>query len=117
MSKQPSVPRRRFLHTSVLCGAGLIAAGPRLAGATPARKLGILEPIHGAVLHRRLGREIPCGLEIEVSGVAPSGAQVLVQGRAATRDGEKFRGTALLRERENEIVVTRCPPKNIVKLP
>ena len=64
----------------------------------------IEEPVHGAVLHRRLGRVVPKGLEIGVSGVAPPGAQVLVQGRPATRDGDKFCGTAVLKDRETEIV-------------
>jgi len=68
--------------------------------------LQILEPMHGAVMHARLGREVPGGLEIEVSGRAPQGAEVLVAGRPARREGESFRGPAVLRDRETDIVVT-----------
>lgn len=64
----------------------------------------IEEPVHGAVLHQRLGRPVEKGLEIDVSGVAPPGLQVLVQGRPAARDGGKFRGTAVLKDRETKIV-------------
>lgn len=107
MSDSRSVSRRRFLRTSALCTAGLVAVRTDdSAHAAPASKLEILEPIHGAVLHRRLGRETPAGLEIDVAGVAPPGIEVLVQGRPAAREGAKFRASATLTQRENEIVAT-----------
>lgn len=95
--------RRRFLRSSTLSAAALAVAGP--AFAAEAGAIQFLEPIDGAVVHRRLGRETPQGLEIEVTGTAPAGRQVLVGGRPATRDGDKFRATALLSDRENEIPV------------
>src|SRR3989339_1790023 len=105
MSSLYSVSRRRFLRSSALSAMGLLAVRPRLAGAAAAQKLEVLDPIHGAVLHRRLGREVPGGLEIKVNGVAPPGAQVVVQGRPAVRDGDKFCGTAVLQGRETEVPV------------
>lgn len=65
----------------------------------------VLDPIDGALVHRRVGRSVPEGLEIDVTGAAPAGAQVLIQGKPASRDGEQFRGTALLRQRETTIPV------------
>ena len=81
-----------------------MTARPAQARATGA--LQILEPMNGAVMHARLGREVPGGLEVAVSGRAPAGAPVLVQGRSAVRDGGTFRGAAVLRERETDVVVS-----------
>ncbi len=104
MSPWTNISRRSFLHTSACAALGAMAVRPALALA--ADSLQILEPMDGAVMHARLGREVPGGLEIEISGRAPQGAEVLVQGRPANRDGETFRGTAVLRERETEVVAT-----------
>ena len=104
MSPWTSISRRGFLHTSACAALGAMAARPALAAA--AGGLQILEPMDGAVMHARLGREVPGGLEIEISGRAPQGGEVLVQGRPASRDGETFRGTAVLRERETEVAAT-----------
>lgn len=68
--------------------------------------LQILEPMEGAVMHARLGREVPGGLEVEIRGRAAPGAEVLVQSRPARREGETFVGTAVLRDRETDVVVT-----------
>lgn len=105
MNRLPSLSRRHFLRTSALTTLGLAAARPRLAAGATTGSLQILDPIHGAVVHRRVGREVPNGLEIEVTGVAPKDARVLVQSRPATREGAKFKGTAILRERETDIPV------------
>jgi hypothetical protein len=83
---------------------GALAARP--APAETADDLRILEPIDGAVMHARLGREVAGGLEIEIRGHAPQDAQVLVQGRPAPRNGQAFLGKAVLRERETEVIVT-----------
>jgi len=104
MSPWTNISRRSFLHTSACAALGAMAARPALADL--ASDVQILEPMDGAVMHARLGREVPGGLEIELSGRAPRDAAVLVQGRPAGRDGEAFRGTAVLRERETEVVVT-----------
>lgn len=95
--------RRAFLGTSTLAALGLATSGGKRAFAQTTRALKALEPIDGAVVHRRLGRPVDGGLEIDVAGVAPSGIPVTIDGRPAARDGEKFSGTALLRQRENEI--------------
>jgi hypothetical protein len=62
--------------------------------------------MNGAVMHARLGSPVTGGLEIEVHGLAPRDVEVLVQGRPAARDGESFRGKAVLREGETEVPVT-----------
>jgi hypothetical protein len=88
MSPGANISRRSFLPTVVCAVLGAMAAGPALAHA--ADDLQILEPMDGAVMHARLGREVPGGLEIEVSGRAPQDAEVLVQGRPASRDDLRF---------------------------
>ena len=99
-----AMPRRTVLRSLALCSAGIALGGTRIASADDTKTFRIEEPVQGAVLHRRLGRPVEKGLEIEVSGIAPPGAQVLVQGRPATRDGGEFRGTAVLKDRETKIV-------------
>ncbi len=104
MSSRINVSRRTFLSASA-CATWSALAGPSLLAHT-AGELQIIEPMDGAVMHARLGREVDGGLEVEISGAAPSGAEVLVQGRPASRSGEAFRGTAVLRQRETTVVVT-----------
>jgi hypothetical protein len=104
MSYWPSVSRRSFLRTVPCVALGAVAA--RRAPAETANDLRILEPIDGAVMHARLGREVPGGLEIEIRGHAPQGAEVLVQGRPARRNGQTFLGKAVLREQETEVIAT-----------
>ena len=86
-----------------------IALGPlasQLEGAGSKSHLEFLEPIDGAVLHDRLGRRVPEGLEIPVSGTAPTGANLLIQGRPAKNESGAFRGTAVLGGPRTEIVAT-----------
>lgn len=100
-------PETNISRRSLLCLAVCFALYAPPAWAQSAGALQILEPMDGAVMHARLGRAVPGGLEVDVLGRAPRGATVLVQGRAARRDGEQtFHGTAVLRERETEVVVT-----------
>ena len=66
MSPWTNISRRSFLRTSACVAVGAIAGRPALAQA--AGGLQILEPMNGAVMHARLGREVPGGLEVEVSG-------------------------------------------------
>jgi len=105
MNPWTNISRRSFLATATGVALGAMAARPAWARAADGG-LQILEPMDGAVMHARLGRAVPGGLEVDISGRAPQGVQVLVQGRPATRDGETFRGTAVLRERETEVAVT-----------
>jgi len=104
MAHLTDISRRSFLHTSACAALGAMAARPALGA--EAGGVQILAPMDGAVMHARLGRAVPGGLEVEIRGRAPQGAKVLVQGRPASRDGETFRGAAVLRERETEVVAT-----------
>jgi hypothetical protein len=72
---------------------------------TPAR-IKIDEPFHGAVLHARLGKPVPGGLQIQVTGTAPAGVAVKVQGQAAARQGDRFAADVVLRDPETDIVAT-----------
>lgn len=110
MAHLTNMSRRSFLHTSACAALGAMAARPVLAAA--AGGVQILAPMDGAVMHARLGRAVPGGLEVEIRGRAPQGAKVLVQGRPASRDGEMFRGTAVLRERETEVLATAGSDSN-----
>lgn len=84
---------------------GLLLAGKYARAAEEASPCRLLDPIDGAVLNRRVGREVLGGLEIDVTGMAPPEIAVIVQGRPAEREGERFRGTAVLKGGENEILV------------
>jgi hypothetical protein len=105
MHNDGHLSRRRFLQSTAAAGAVCLGAGPASSETTGSR-LEIREPMHGAVLHGRLGRTAGEGLEVDVHGIAPIGTAVRVQGQPAARDGESFHGTAVLKERENDIVVT-----------
>lgn len=101
-----SVTRRTFIRKSAGVAVGL---GPVTAQSDETESGGhlkFLEPIDGAVLHARLGKRVADDLEIEVAGTAPIGAKVLIQGRPANNEGGAFRGTAILRGPETEIVAT-----------
>lgn len=104
MGATSDMSRRSFLRASSACGAALwgMHAGP--VQAAPASGVEIREPMHGAVMHGRIGRSTTEGLEIDVSGTAPVGAQVQVQGRNATRSEGRFHAKAVLNDRETEIV-------------
>ena len=54
----------------------------------------VLDPIDGAVVHRRLGRPVPEGLEIDIRGVAPVGAQVWFRKTGNSRSASGFCGVA-----------------------
>ncbi len=98
-----TIKRRDFLKTAAASTAG-IALSPAAAGraATP-NAVKVEEPFHGAVLNRRQGKAVPGGLEISVSGVAPAGEAVTVNGAAANCQGDKFTGSVVLREHETDI--------------
>lgn len=102
--RQSWLSRRTFVRGWAGAVVALGASREGSAAATCETGLRFLEPIHGAVLHRRLGREVPEGLEVEVLGTAPARSRVLIDGRAATVEGGQFRGTAILTGPETEIV-------------
>ncbi len=98
------VRRRRFLQTAAAATAGVVLGRPAVARAGPAPPLAIEEPFHGAVLNRRHGEEVEGGLKIRVSGRAPLGQRVTVNGRPAERAGTKFASEVVLREKQTEIM-------------
>ena len=73
--------------------------------------LRIREPFHGAVLDHRHGRQTDEELTIRVSGEAPLGDRVVVEGDVARRDGTRFEADVILCERENEIEVVADGPR------
>lgn len=99
--------RRRFLQTVT---AGGIALAARELLADTAGTV-ILEPVSGAVLNRRHGKQTEAGLEIQVLGTAPWDQVVTVNGQPARREGPLFRANVLLKEHENEIVASSKGPR------
>ncbi len=97
--------RRGFLNHAAWTAAAWAASRTAKAAAFEHRPLLVTDPMDGAVMHRRLGREVAGGLEVDIHGLAPPGARVLINGRPAARTGEAFSGAALLTDRENEVVV------------
>jgi hypothetical protein len=64
----------------------------------------ICEPFCGAVLNHRHGRKVEGGLEISVSGTAPEGQPVTVNGVYARRSGERFATEVVLDAFETDLV-------------
>ena len=64
----------------------------------------IEQPYDGAVLNHRHGQPSAQGLKIRVSGKAPAGAIVKLNGAVAQRAGERFVAEVVLREPVTEIV-------------
>ncbi len=108
--KHVSIRRRRFLQAAAAGAAGAVLARPTTAQAGRLPSLAIEAPFHGAVLNRRHGEEVDGGLKIQVTGRAPVGQPVTVNGAAAARAGGRFTGEAVLRERETEIVAASQGP-------
>ena len=98
--------RRRMLQ-SAAAGAALGAWGlsslPAPAAQAPG-DLKILEPIHGAVLNHRHGRQTGDGLTIRVAGQARPGDRVTVNQAACRVEGSRFEGEVVLRQPETELV-------------
>ncbi len=98
---KPACSSRRSFLGAAAAGGLTLRFGKCLAAPDA---LVIEEPVSGAVLHRRHGRQSDDGLEIEVRGTAPLEQSVLVNGRPARRAGKSFRASVSLRQHENEIV-------------
>ena len=98
------IRRRNFLKATAAGTAGIVLAVPSIARARPSPPLAIEEPFHGAVLNRRHGKEVDGGLKIRVSGQAPLGERVTVNGVPVKRAGTRFTSQLTLREKETEIV-------------
>lgn len=77
--------------------------------------LQILKPFHGAVLNHRNGKQTANGLQIEVSGIAPLGADVLVNGKHAKRNAHTFQAEVTLTRFDNEITAETAGPQGIAR--
>jgi hypothetical protein len=106
-----AIDRRVFLQTAVVGTAayGWGRAMPGIAG-EKAKSLTIQEPFHGAVLNHRHGVQTADGLMIRVSGEAPSGEQVTVNGVPAKRAGKGFIAQVMLRDNETDLVAVAAGP-------
>jgi hypothetical protein len=80
-----------------------LLGAPLLAAAAAENALRITGPPDGAILNRHDGRVTASGLEVEVRGECPSGAQVRVNGQAAAVQGGSFSARVVLRQHENEV--------------
>jgi len=96
--------RRTFLKRALAAGAGLGLGASRRAWAAETGPVVVEHPIHGAVLNRRHGTPVEGGLKIRVTGTAPGGLPVTVNGESAGRDGERFAADVVLRDPVAEVV-------------
>ena len=102
---RPQVTRRNFMQS-----AGAAAGTLWTIGATAAQvvqcpaAVKICESFHGAVLNHRHGRQSKDGLAIRVSGEAPPGDRVTVNGVPCRREGKQFTAEVTLREKETDLV-------------
>lgn len=97
-----AMQRRGFLKVAAAGAVGMVL--DRSARAASDDAIVIDEPFDGAVLNRRHGVEVDGGLRIGVSGKAPIGQAVSVNGVSAKREGDRFTAEVVLREHETEIV-------------
>lgn len=96
------VGRRAFLHSAAGAAAGWCALrGTARAAADSVLK--IHEPVHGAVLNHRHGKQTAEGLTIRVVGEAPAGEPVAINGRPARRAGTRFEADVLLNQAETDL--------------
>jgi hypothetical protein len=102
--KKTAVTRRRFLRTAVASAAAVILTGPKFVSAGAYATLRIEEPFNGSILNRRLGQEVDGGLKIKITGQAPLGDTVTVNGIKAQRAGASFSSEVVLRDKETEII-------------
>lgn len=99
-----AVSRRAFLQSATL-GTAAAAMAPRIVVAASTCLVKIEEPFDGAILNHRHGKSSADGLTIPVVGTAPASANVTINGQAARREGEKFSGEIVLRQKVTQIVV------------
>jgi len=98
-----AISRRSFVRRAAAGASGLLCASTCGTFASLSDPLRIDTPFHGAVLNRRMGRKVPGGLEIQVSGEAPAQDRVTVNGVPASRDGQRFTAKILVRHKETDI--------------
>ncbi len=98
-----TISRRRFVRTVATGASGFLLGSTLRALGGAAEPLKITDPVYGAVLNRRLGREVPEGLKIRVRGEAPVRDRVTVNGGMAEREGHFFTADVILRHKESTI--------------
>ena len=96
-----AIGRRGFLKAAAAGAVGMVLDRP--VRAAPDDAVAIEEPFDGAVLNRRHGVEVDGGLQVRVSGTAPYGQAINVNGSAAKREGDRFTANVVLRDHETEI--------------
>lgn len=97
---------RRTLLQSAAVGAVAGAwelSGRQIAAAETRCALKILDPIHGAVLNHRHGKQTGEGLTIRVSGECRPGDRVTVNGTNCRIVGNRFDGECVLRNLETDV--------------
>ena len=99
-----TITRRSFLHAAAATGGLQVLAGAMTTAAEDSGPVKILEPVHGAVLNHRHGKQTADGLTIRVSGEAPADSGVTVNGVACQRAGTRFEAELVLREKETDLV-------------
>ncbi len=102
------VSRRGFLQSAVsgVVGGGAVAAAmtPRIAAAASTGTVKIQTPFDGSILNHRHGKPCDGGLKIAVSGVATLPGVVTVNGQPVRREGDRFSGEVVLRQKVTEVV-------------
>ncbi|MCL4203878.1 MAG: hypothetical protein KJ000_15355 [Pirellulaceae bacterium] len=102
---RPAMHRRRFLQTATAgFAAGSLSCTSPTFAAPPRPVIEIEYPYHGAVLNRRHGLQSADGLTIDVRGRAWAGALVTINGVAADHEGDRFRASLVLRDKETDLV-------------
>ena len=101
--EEHKITRRNFLLATAAGTGTLALRQPMSVSAGQFQPLRIEEPFHGAVLNRRHGRQDENGLTIRVSGQAPLGCPVTVNGTPAQRTGTSFTAEIILDQKQTEI--------------
>lgn len=103
---QQKITRRCVLQSAAAGAAWGLCGLPKPAWtAEPTPALKILEPIHGAVLNHRHGKQTKDALTIRISGKTREGNRITVNGTPCRVEGTQFEGSIALREAETNIVV------------
>jgi hypothetical protein len=102
-----TITRRNFLESASTSAAATLWALPgRASAAEASAPVKILDPVQGAVLNHRHGKQTAAGLSIRVRGEAPSGERVTVNGAPCRREGSRFEADVLLTAHETDLVAT-----------
>lgn len=104
--RRSRITRRDLLQSVVAGAAAGLTVWPSAnacadAAASPIR---ILEPVHGAVLNHRHGQQTDAGLLIRVTGQAPLGERVIVNGATCRREGPRFEADVMLSAPETDLI-------------